>query len=112
LSKLETHEQCVHADLRSTTFVISREDGAAEVLGQLSTMRTTMAAKSYGTVSAELKNQMTGLEFVQGVASGARPLTTIAQTLGYDVVEAEKGRVVITLMPNVALLKPAGGVHG
>jgi uncharacterized protein (TIGR00369 family) len=55
---------------------------------------------------------MNGLEFVQGLASGALPLNTIAQTLGYDVVEAESGRVVITLVPTGAHLNPAGTVHG
>ena len=71
-----------------------------------------MATKTYGTVSAEQKQQMSGLEFVQGLASGALPLNTIAQTLGYDVVEAESGRVVITLVPNATHLNPAGTVHG
>ena len=69
-------------------------------------------AKSYGTVSAEQKAQMSGLEFVQGLASGALPLNTIAQTLGYDVTEAERGRVVVTLLPTDAHLNPAGTVHG
>ena len=55
---------------------------------------------------------MSGLEFVQGLASGALPLNTIAQTLGYDVLEAEKGRVVITLAPTGAHLNPWGTVHG
>jgi uncharacterized protein (TIGR00369 family) len=55
---------------------------------------------------------MSGLEFVQGLAGGALPLNTIAQTLGYDVVEAEKGRVVITLAPTGAHLNPWGTVHG
>ena len=71
-----------------------------------------MATKTYGTVSAEQKQQMSGLEFVQGLASGALPLNTIAQTLGYDVVEAESGRVVIALVPNATHLNPAGTVHG
>jgi uncharacterized protein (TIGR00369 family) len=71
-----------------------------------------MASKTYGTVSAEQQKQMSGLEFVQGLASGALPLNTIAQTLGYDVAEAESGRVVITLVPTGAHLNPAGTVHG
>jgi DNA modification methylase len=33
------------------------------------------------------------------IACGVLPLNTIAQTLGYDVVEAESGRVVITRLP-------------
>ena len=71
-----------------------------------------MIAKTYGTVSAERQKSMSGLEFVQGLASGSLPLNSIAQTLGYDVVEAEAGRVVVTLMPTGAHLNPAGTVHG
>ena len=48
-----------------------------------------MANKTYGTVSLERQKEMSGLEFVKGIAVGALPLNTIAQTLGYDVVEAE-----------------------
>lgn len=68
--------------------------------------------KSYGTVSAEQRRQMTGLEFVRGLATGDLPLNMIAQTLGYDVVEAQTGRVLITLIPTRAHLNPAGTVHG
>ena len=66
----------------------------------------------YGTVSADKQKEMTGLEFVQGLASGALPLNTIARTLGYDVTEAARGRVVIVAEPNDTLLNPAGTVHG
>src|SRR5215475_6422973 len=71
-----------------------------------------MTKKTYGTVSAEQQNAMTGLEFVKGLASGTLPLNTIAQTLGYDIVEAEEGRVVITAEPRDSHLNPAGTVHG
>lgn len=71
-----------------------------------------MLAKTFGTVSAETQKTMSGLEFVQGLASGALPLNTFAQTLGYDVSEAERGRVVVTLQPTGAHLNPAGTVHG
>jgi uncharacterized protein (TIGR00369 family) len=55
---------------------------------------------------------MSGLEFVQGLADGTLPLNMIAQTLGYDISEAESGRVVITAEPNETHLNPAGTVHG
>jgi uncharacterized protein (TIGR00369 family) len=55
---------------------------------------------------------MSGLEFVRGLASGTLPLNTIAETLGYDVTEAESGRVVVTIVPTNAHLNPAGTVHG
>jgi uncharacterized protein (TIGR00369 family) len=71
-----------------------------------------MAARTYGTVDPERRKAMSGLEFVTGLASGALPLNTIAQTLGYEVVEAESGRVAITLDPSDAHLNPWGTVHG
>ena len=70
------------------------------------------ANRTYGTVSADRKKEMSGLEFVQGLADGTLPLNTIAQTLGYDVAEAANGRVVITAEPRDIHLNPAGTVHG
>ena len=75
-------------------------------------MQPPVARKTYGTVSADRKKKMSGLEFVQGLANGTLPLNTMAETLGYDVVEAQKGRVVVTAEPNDAHLNPSGTVHG
>ena len=52
-------------------------------------MRSRIVARTYGTVGAEARKEMTGLEFVQGLANRTLPLNTIAKTLGYDVIEAE-----------------------
>jgi len=68
--------------------------------------------KQYGTVSAEQQKEMTGLEFVQGLANGTLPHNTMAGTLGYEIVEAERGRVVVTAEPKDSHLNPAGTVHG
>jgi len=68
--------------------------------------------RTYGTVSADRRKEMTGLEFVQGLADGTLPLNTIARTLGYDIGEAESGRVVVTAEPQDIHLNPAGTVHG
>jgi uncharacterized protein (TIGR00369 family) len=75
-------------------------------------MQQATAARTYGTVSPDARKEMTGLEFVQGLANRSLPLNTIAQTLGYDVVEAEQGRVVVAMVPTDAHLNPAGTVHG
>jgi uncharacterized protein (TIGR00369 family) len=71
-----------------------------------------MDSKTYGTISPEQQKAMSGLEFVRGLASGVLPLNTMAQTLGYDVVDAESGRVVITVDPTDAHLNPWCTVHG
>ena len=75
-------------------------------------MPSRIANKIYGTVAADQQKEMSGLEFVQGLVNGTLPLNTIAQTLGYDITEAESGRVVITAEPNETHLNPAGTVHG
>lgn len=69
-------------------------------------------AKTSGTVGADRRKEMSGLEFVQGLVHGTVPLNTIAQTLGYDVTEAASGRVVVTAEPYGTHLNPAGTVHG
>jgi uncharacterized protein (TIGR00369 family) len=68
--------------------------------------------KTYGTVSPDQRKQMSGLDFVQGLVTGTLPLNTIAETLGYDIAEAESGRVVVTAVPRDIHLNPFGTVHG
>jgi uncharacterized protein (TIGR00369 family) len=75
-------------------------------------MSNRIANRTYGTVSAEKQKEMSGLQFAQGLADGTLPLNTMAKTLGYDVVEAGEGRVVVTAEPGDAHLNPAGTVHG
>ncbi|MGC2778863.1 MAG: hotdog fold thioesterase [Bradyrhizobium sp.] len=71
-----------------------------------------MPDSNYGTVDDITRKATSGLEFVQGLADGTLPLNTFARTLGYDVAEASKGRVVVTATPTEAHLNPAGTVHG
>jgi uncharacterized protein (TIGR00369 family) len=75
-------------------------------------MPSRVADKTYGTVSAERRKAMSGLEFVQGLVDGTLPLNTRDKTLGYDVSEAGSGRVVVTAEPSDVHLNPAGTVHG
>jgi uncharacterized protein (TIGR00369 family) len=69
------------------------------------------AGKRYGTAGAEDRARP-GLEFVRGLVDGTLPLNTMARTMGYDVVEASEGRVVVTGLPTAELLNPEGTVHG
>jgi uncharacterized protein (TIGR00369 family) len=71
-----------------------------------------ITGKTYGTVSADRRNEMSGLEFVQGLVDGTLPLNMIARTLSYDVTEAASGRVVVSAEPSDIHLNPAGTVHG
>jgi len=70
------------------------------------------SGRTYGTVSADRQKEMSGLALVRGLADGTLPLNTIAETLGYDIAEAEAGRVVVTAAPGGKHLNPAGMVHG
>jgi uncharacterized protein (TIGR00369 family) len=40
------------------------------------------------------------------------PLNSMAETLGYDIAEVSKGRVVVTAEPHAGHLNPAGTIHG
>ena len=75
-------------------------------------MTESTKTKRYGVVSSEDQAGLSGLEFVQGLVSGALPLNSMARTLGYDIVEASPGRVVVVATPTDELLNPAGTVHG
>ena len=75
-------------------------------------MSSRTVSKTYGTLSSDRQREMNGLEFVRGLVDGTLPLNTIAETLGYDVTEAVRGRVVVTAKPNDTHLNPFGTVHG
>lgn len=75
-------------------------------------MTGVQQGKRYGVVPAGQQRAMSGMEFVQGLVSGSLPLNSMAKTLGYDIVEASTGRVVVTAHPGDAHLNPAGTVHG
>jgi len=70
------------------------------------------SGRRYGVVSGDQQRTMSGLEFVQGLVSGTLPLNSMAETLGYDIVEVSAGRVAIAAEPTAAHLNPAGTVHG
>ena len=63
-------------------------------------------------MSAEQRSAVSGLEFVHALAAGALPMNTMARTLGYRIVEAENGRVVVAACPSEEHLNPEGVVHG
>lgn len=68
--------------------------------------------KRFGVIDAAERRGRTGLEFVEGLVDGTLPLNAMAKTLGYDVVEASRGCVVVAAVPHEGHLNPAGTVHG
>ena len=54
----------------------------------------------------------TGLEFLQAIISGQLPKAPIQELLGFEIEEAEEGRVVFSLDPGEQHYNPIGSVHG
>jgi uncharacterized protein (TIGR00369 family) len=75
-------------------------------------MTASSVAKRFGVIEDDQRRARSGLEFVQGLVDGTLPLNTMAQTLGYDIVEVSKGRVVAAAEPHAGHRNPAGTVHG
>jgi uncharacterized protein (TIGR00369 family) len=75
-------------------------------------MTESLVRKRFGVIDDNQQRAMSGLEYVQGLVDGTLPLNTMAQTLGYDIVEVSKGRVVAAVEPHAGHLNPAGTVHG
>jgi len=53
-----------------------------------------------------------GLEFLQRIVAGEIPGVPIGDTLGFRLVEAEKGRVVLVGQPDARSYNLIGTVHG
>ena len=75
-------------------------------------MAESSIAKRFGVIDDDQQKAMSGLEFVQGLVDGTLPLNAMAETLGYDIVEVSKGRVVVAAEPHARHRNPAGTVHG
>lgn len=66
----------------------------------------------FGVATAEQIAGLTGLETLQAMIAGDLPAPPIAETLGFLLVEVEKGRAVFEGTPGPYLLNPLGSVHG
>lgn len=60
----------------------------------------------------ETLRSMSGLEFMRAIKDGSLPGAPIAETLDYDLLEVEEGRVVFAGRANFAAYNPIGSVHG
>jgi uncharacterized protein (TIGR00369 family) len=63
-------------------------------------------------VSAALARDLSGLDFLRGIAAGQIPPAPIAALLGMTVVHVEPGRVTFGLDVGEHLYNPIGSVHG
>ena len=62
-------------------------------------MTQSSVGKRFGVIDDHQQRALSGLEFVQGLVDGTLPLNAMAETLGYDIVEVAKGRVVAAERP-------------
>lgn len=69
-------------------------------------------SKGEGVLSLENLRECSGLELFQKMIAGELPRPPISDTLGFLLVEAEKGRVVFQGKPQHRHYNPIGSVHG
>src|SRR5262245_53757538 len=55
---------------------------------------------------------LSGLELLRAMIAGRGPAPSISKTLGFRLVEVEKGRAVFEGAPGAHVLNPLGFVHG
>ena len=65
-----------------------------------------------GVLPPEKIAGMTGLEVLRAMAAGELPGPGMGRTMGFRLVEVEKGRAVFEGTPGPHLLNPLGQVHG
>jgi uncharacterized protein (TIGR00369 family) len=63
-------------------------------------------------VGAALALEMSGLDYLRGIAEGRVPAPPIATLLGFAIVGVEPGRVTFSLDVGEHLYNPIGSVHG
>jgi uncharacterized protein (TIGR00369 family) len=69
-------------------------------------------SKGQGVLTLENLRECTGLELFQKMIAGEIPRPPIFETLGYCLIEVEKGRVVFQGTPQHRHYNPIGSVHG
>jgi len=67
---------------------------------------------SFGTISPDQLQSLSGLEALSAMVAGELPVPPIGGLMGFRLVEIEKGRAVFEGTPGPSLLNPLGAVHG
>lgn len=65
-----------------------------------------------GALEPEHLRDQSGLEVLQAMIAGRAPRPPMSDTLGFRLVEVDKGRAVFEGRPGPHLLNPLGAVHG
>ncbi len=64
------------------------------------------------TIAAPDPMKLSGLDFLRAMSAGQVEGPRISQTMGFRLVEIERGRAVFEGAPGAHLLNPLGAVHG
>lgn len=56
--------------------------------------------------------ELAGLDYIAAMIRGDLPVPPITETLGFRLVEAERGRAVFEMTPGTRHYNPIGSVHG
>ena len=67
---------------------------------------------TYGTITPEQLQSMSGLEALSAMIAGKLPAPPIGGLMGFRLVEVEKGLAIFEGTPGPSLLNPLGAVHG
>jgi len=57
-------------------------------------------------------SKLAGLEYMRAISEGTMPAPPVARLLGFELVEAERGRALFALQPAEWMYNPIGSVHG
>jgi acyl-coenzyme A thioesterase PaaI-like protein len=66
----------------------------------------------YGVVTPEMLTSYDGLGFLKAIIDGALPQPPIAELVGFQLSEAEQGRVAFEGVPEFRHYNPIGSIHG
>ena len=69
-------------------------------------------ARNFGVTPTEQILTYDGLGFLQAIIDGTLPAPPIADALGFDLVQVEKGKAVFEGVPAFKHYNPIGVVHG
>lgn len=86
------------------------EDIAAQWLREARGLRERLAKP--GLTRPEEMVAARGIDFLRAMIRGEKPSVHIAQTLDFDLIEAEPGRVVFQGNPRMEHYNPLGSIHG
>lgn len=65
-----------------------------------------------GVAPAEVLKSLSGMEFLQRMASGEVPPAPMAVTIGFGIASVEPGAVTVESQPGGHLYNPMGIIHG